>query len=376
VELADEFVANLSRPDRDVTTTPSGSHDRILWRCRVGHEWETIARQRGKLATQCPTCLSGLWTSRLEFEVAELIEVATGLSVTVGARLPRIDRASDDRVDLLVSDADVLVDLDPTRWHGSAKAIAGDSRKLDRLAGARYVRVRPRGLGPLSTERAGEMQQVMLSGDDESDPWIWAAAVIQALQAVSPGIHMETPSLRTRKSAQARADLRWRKLRSRPRERSLLSEHPSIAEQFVAAVGRPGPSPADLAPSSDDRVLWRCQDCGHEWEALVGNRTQLGTGCPPCSYRRGAKRMAMPRPGKSFADRHPNLVDSFLENETNPGKTPFDIKPSSIDKCRWTCRHCGQAWIATPHALNRRPESGCPPCGYARGAQKRRAPKT
>ena len=375
-ELVDEFVANLSRPDRDVATTPSGSHDRVLWRCGAGHEWETSARQRVKHATQCPTCLAGLWTSRLEFEVAELIEVATGLTVTVGARQARTDRASDECVDLLVSDIGLLVDLDPTRWHSVDKAIAGDARKLDRLAGLRYVRVRPRGLGLLPTGRAGREQQVVLAGDNERDPWNWALAVLEALKTFSPGIQVQTPSPRARIEAKARADLRWRELRSGPRKRSLLSEYPSIAEQFVAAVGRPSLTQADLAPSNDDRVLWRCPDCAHQWEARVANRTLLGTGCPPCSYRRGAARAAMPRQGQSLGDRHPELVEFFVENQTNPGKTLFDLKPNSIDMCKWKCPHCGRPWLAKPHALNRNPKSGCRPCGVERSAEKRRGPKS
>src|SRR5215212_1177714 len=45
-DFAPEFRRNLSRPDRDFRTTPSGSHNRISWRCKSGHEWETEARQR------------------------------------------------------------------------------------------------------------------------------------------------------------------------------------------------------------------------------------------------------------------------------------------------------------------------------------------
>jgi rubrerythrin len=375
VDLVDEFVENLSRPDRDVTTTPSGSHDRVLWRCRVGHEWETSARQRARHSTQCPTCLAGLWTSRLEFEVAEFVQVATGLPVTVGARRARTDRASDERVDLLVPDIGLLVDVDPTRWHSADKAVAGDARKLDRLAGERYVRIRPRRLGLLPSRRADENQQVVLSGDDETDPWNWALAVLEALKRFSPEIEVRTPSPSARIEAKARADLRWRQLRSGPRARSLLSEHPEIAQQFVSTVDRPGLTQADLAPSSDDRVLWRCPDCGHEWEARVGNRTLLGTGCPPCSYLRGSARAATPRPGQSFADRHPELVEYFVENHTNPGKTLFDVKPNSIDMCTWNCRYCGQPWITKPHALNRTPTSGCRPCGSKRSAEMRRGPK-
>ncbi len=371
-DLTAEFLLNLSRPDRDVTTTPSGSHDRIRWRCRAGHEWETSARQRVRHSTQCPVCLQGLWTSRHEFEVGELIALSTGLSVTVGARVPRTGSARDERIDLFVDDVDLLVDLDPTRWHSSLEAMKRDARKLSRLAGERYVRVRPRDLGLLRIASADLRQQVLLDEGAENDPWLWAAASLQALQHFAPGVRIQIPSPVDVAAALARADVRWRRLRSGARPRSLLSEHPHIAAQFVAAVGRPELTAADVAPAGNDRVRWRCRDCGHEWEARVGNRTLLGTGCPPCSYRRGAARGAVPPRGQSFGDRHPELVLSFIENLTHPGKTPFDLKPSSTDRCRWTCRYCRRPWVATPHALNRRPSSGCRECGWSRGAGNRR----
>lgn len=371
-DLTTEFVANLTRPDRDVRTTPSGSHDRILWRCRSGHEWETAARQRVKYTTQCPVCRHGLWTSRLEFEVGELVEVSSGMTVTVGARRPRTDRACDEHIDLLVAEADLLVDLDPTRWHKSPLAMDRDARKLDRLAGERYVRVRTRQLGLLPVERADPGQQVFLGETSELDPWVWASAVLQAVQHYSPGVRSRVPSPSERAAAQARADVRWRRLRSGARPRSLRSEHPQLAEQFVSAVGRPALSAGDLAPAGDDRIRWRCPECGHEWEARVANRTLGKTGCPSCSVRRGASLSAIPRPGRSFADLHPTSSSLFVENLTNPGRTPRDLKPNSVDRCRWMCRYCGRGWVATPHALNRRPSSGCRECGWRRGVEKRR----
>jgi len=370
-ELATDFVSNLSRPDRDFSTTPSGSHDRILWRCLRGHEWRTTARQRVRHGTQCPTCLMGLWTSRLEYEVAELVHLATGLTVTVGARLPRADRAVDERVDLRVEEMGLLVDLDPSRWHRLPDAIERDTRKLKRLTSKSYVRIRPRRLGLLATGEGDSTQQVLLSSDDEKDPWQWSLGILQALSVVHRELEIRQPDMRERAAARARADSRWRRLRSAPRRRSLQTEHPSLAAEFVEVVDREGITPVDLAPSGDDRVLWRCRLCGHEWEARVANRTVLGTGCPPCSYRRGGALAARPRPADSFADRHPGLVEQFLENETNPGKTLSDLKPNSIDSCRWTCPYCARPWIATPHARHQRPSAGCRACSYERASRTR-----
>lgn len=265
------------------------------------------------------------------------------------------------------------MDLDPARWHGSPDAVARDARKLSRLARERYVRVRPRHLGLLTVPAAEPRQQVLLPEADDRDPWSWASAVIGALHDFAPGVPTRVPSAVERRTALDQADVRWRRLRSGGRRRSLLSEHPRVAAQFVAAIGRPELSAADLAPAGDDRVRWRCPECGHQWEARVANRTLRGTGCPPCSSRRGAARGAAPRTGQSFADRHPELVPAFIENLSNPGRTPFDMKPSSTDRCRWICRYCRSPWVTTPQALNRHPSSaGCRPCGWRRSARKRR----
>jgi hypothetical protein len=372
-DLVHEFRKNLTRPDRDVYSTPSGSHDRILWRCRQGHDGETSARQRATHRTQCPTCLAGLWTSRLEYRVAALVEFSTGLEVRVGVRRKRIDRGITEHVDLLVVEADLLCDLDPTRWHQSESAVARDRRKLERFSGQRYVRVRPQGIGRLPTDRAQSDQKVLLPSTDESDPWEWASAVIRAVRAFLPEMDVRLPSPDDRASALAEADRRWRQLRAGSRTRSLLSEFPAVAEQLVRVVDHPDVTAADIAPCGDERAVWRCPACGHEWEARVANRTVQGTGCPPCSYRRGGPLAARPKPGRSFADEHPELVPYFRGDETNPGLTLFDLKPNSTDQCAWACPHCGRDWSARPQVLHRNAKGGCRACGYERSAQRRRA---
>ncbi|RBY89448.1 zinc-ribbon domain-containing protein [Blastococcus sp. TF02A-30] len=368
-QLAREFVRNVSRPDRDALTTPSGSNDRIVWRCGRGHEWETAARQRARYRTQCPACLAGVWSSRLEHQVAELVQLATGFRVEVGVRRPRADRASVEHVDLLVVDAGCLVDLDPSRWHRTPSARARDLRKLERLAGERYVRIRPRRLGRLPGVGARPEQQVVLTSDSERDPWLWAAAVIRALETFCVVPSSTPPAPSDREEALTRADRRWRRLGSGVRERSLLSVFPAIAAQLVEVAGRPELTAADLAPSGDERAVWRCPDCLHTWEARVANRTVAGTGCPPCSYERGASRGALALPGASFADKHPELVQFFVCDETRPGRTLSELKPSSTDRCRWRCPHRGRPWVTTPHALHRRPRSGCRTCSASRSTR-------
>ena len=41
--------------------------------------------------------------------------------------------------------------------------------------------------------------------------------------------------------------------------------------------------PENYLPKSGKKVWWKCQTCGHEWEAVIRNRTK-GHGCP--NYRK------------------------------------------------------------------------------------------
>lgn len=43
-----------------------------------------------------------------------------------------------------------------------------------------------------------------------------------------------------------------------------------------------GVSPETLRPGSGKKVWWKCPE-GHEWEAVIANRTKRGSGCPFCA---------------------------------------------------------------------------------------------
>lgn len=48
--------------------------------------------------------------------------------------------------------------------------------------------------------------------------------------------------------------------------------------------------PDKVFANSDKKVWWKCKKCGHEWEAIIGNRTR-GKGCPLCARRQHMKKV-------------------------------------------------------------------------------------
>lgn len=46
--------------------------------------------------------------------------------------------------------------------------------------------------------------------------------------------------------------------------------------------------PEEIMSSSNQKVWWICQKCGHEWEASINKRTTVNHGCPKCGIKKVA----------------------------------------------------------------------------------------
>jgi len=108
-------------------------------------------------------------------------------------------------------------------------------------------------------------------------------------------------------------------------------------------------NPEDVTPSSGKKVWWQCVK-GHEWEAVVNNRSR-GSGCPYCAGKKSAKETCLA------------VVKPKLAREWHPTKngslTPEDVTPGSGRKTWWQCRR-GHEWKAV--VASRSKGSGCPYC--------------
>ena len=80
-----------------------------------------------------------------------------------------------------------------------------------------------------------------------------------------------------------------------------------------------------------------------------------------------------PRPGHSFAEVHPELVDEwdFTANQEQ-GWSPETTTARSSRRVWWICRTCSHRWIATPN--NRSRGNGCQKCGVERRRKVRQKP--
>ena len=126
--------------------------------------------------------------------------------------------------------------------------------------------------------------------------------------------------------------------------------------------------PTEVTISSGKKVWWRCNVCGHEWQAVIGSRSK-GAGCPKC----GKKQQAITLNANLLAQ-----TGSLLENnpvvaaEWHPTKngdlSASQVLPNSSIKVWWLCKK-GHEWEAV--VSNRNQGTGCPQCKAAEGVQKR-----
>lgn len=353
--IADEFRENLSRPGLRIEELWPGSNAVCRWQCARGHEWLTTVASR-VAGAGCARC-SGRGQSRLEFEVAELLRISTGLTVLLDVRVQASGR--NWRIDLSLPELDLLIDLDPKHWH---RDVGRDQRKVDALAGHSYLRVRPMSL----PSPGGRICKVP---DDDFNPLTWATSLRPALEEV--GAKWRTLTDREHATALAAAAARWQDtMRGRP-VRSAYDAAPHLEEQFIENLTRPGITPGWLAPNSKDRCRW-IGTCGHEWTSSIASRAGRGTDCPTCARARTSsmsRARSFPGPKESLLDKYADVATQFVACLKQPSRRPADLRPSSNLVCRWRCPDCGIEFDASPAARIR--GRGCQRCSRVRGGEAR-----
>ncbi|MGH9011310.1 MAG: zinc-ribbon domain-containing protein [Acidimicrobiia bacterium] len=116
--------------------------------------------------------------------------------------------------------------------------------------------------------------------------------------------------------------------------------------------------PGVVTAKSNRRVWWRCAE-GHEWQAVVSDRTS-GTRCPYCAGTR-------PTPDRTLAARYPSLAAQW-HPDRNGALTPQTVSGKSNRRVWWHCPS-GHEWEAK--ICNRTRGDGCPYCSGKRPTPER-----
>jgi hypothetical protein len=131
---------------------------------------------------------------------------------------------------------------------------------------------------------------------------------------------------------------------------SLLALYPRLAREWHPTKNGTL-TPDQVTPGSDKRVWWQCKK-GHEWRAIIGNRTRKKYKCPYCVNHIVSKE-------NNLLARFPKLSRQW--HPTKNGKLkPDKVMPGTLRKVWWQCPN-GHSWQACVASRTGR-GTGCPHC--------------
>ncbi len=119
-------------------------------------------------------------------------------------------------------------------------------------------------------------------------------------------------------------------------------------------------TPAQVRPSSAQKVWWRCaKDPAHAWQTSIYHRTRNRSGCPYCAGRR----LTLSR---SLGKRFPELARQW--HPTKNGRlTPWEVAAHFKHQVWWKCDKApDHVWKASPTSRIKGVARGCPFCSSHR----------
>ncbi len=341
-ELAREWhpTKNGQLKPTDVT---SSSGIKVWWKCTKGHEWQsTVCNRAG--GRGCPKCSDMLRTSFPEQAIFYYIKQVFPDAVNGYKEI----FSSSMELDIFIPSLNVGIEYDGRVYHTDSKIQIRDSQKykICKEHGILLIRIREMSnyVPLLLCDRKIEIP-------DASDKYLnWAINNLcyHLGKIVMPDVRKD------RKEILAYLNLR---------NTSLASEYPIIASEWNYEANYPL-VPENFPPHSNEKVSWKCRECGCVWEASIGDRTRPdSTGCPECAKKRAAKVRIRNRIEKygSFAALYPELLQEW-DYKRNIGVSPESLSPSSGKKVWWKCHKCDYRWeAAIDHRVRGR---GCPYCTH------------
>ncbi|MFD9664334.1 zinc-ribbon domain-containing protein [Rhodococcus sp. NPDC059968] len=135
----------------------------------------------------------------------------------------------------------------------------------------------------------------------------------------------------------------------------LASQFPEVAAEWHPTRNK-DVTAAEIGAGSDKKVWW-LGHCGHEWDALVSNRTRVGQACPICA---GSRVLAG---FNDLASQFPQVAAEW--HPTKNGDLTADKISKGSNRDAWWLGPCGHEWSA---AVVSRTTVGtnCPTCAGKR----------
>lgn len=317
-----------------------GSHTKVWWRCKSGHNWQAPIFSRTSSKSGCPYC--------------------TGRKVFPGEK------------NLAVDHPDLLKEWHPTKNTevNPDELPSGTHRKVwwQCVKGHEWlaqVKSRVEGTGcPYCSNRKiipGE-NDLATTHPDLAAQWDSVKNAPLKPQDITAGSHRKVwwigecghewqAVILSRTTNQAGCPVCAGK-QIIPGENDLQSQFPQIAARWDKDKNG-DLTPESVSAYSNRKVWWRCEK-GHEYQSVIAHRTKNASGCPYCMGRKvlvGFNDLETLYP-KIAKEWHPTLNGALM---------PSMVTVNSHQKVWWQCED-GHVWKAVIYSRTSARKHGCPVC--------------
>ena len=109
----------------------------------------------------------------------------------------------------------------------------------------------------------------------------------------------------------------------------LQSRYPEVAKEWLQEKNDTI-TPTTITWGSNKKFWWKCSKCGHQWQAIVSDRTRGHNGCPACANKVFIKGF------NDLATKFPDIAKEWHPTK-NGDLTPSDVKYGDGKKVWWIC---------------------------------------
>lgn len=331
---------------------------KVWWLCQYGHEWQATPHDRATSKTGCPICNRRRQTSFPEQAVYYYIKKL--YPDTVNRFRDIFDNGME--LDIYVPSIRFAVEFDGATWHNTEEAHSKEKVKYDicRKNKITLIRVKEhtghewRDVADCTykiqkrknnKELQPIIQAILDSIDRRSNMWT-RKNPNQIHSSVTVDLNRDANEIREY-------------LTSIPN--SLAQQRPDLCLEWNTEKNG-NLKPEMFGINSNDRVWWRCSECGHEWQTAIIHRAgKRNSGCPECAKQKKGETFTKRRVAErgSLLEKNPALAAEWHPTK-NGSLTPADITEKRFANVWWECPKCGYEWEASPN--NRSKGSGCPCC--------------
>lgn len=325
-----------------------GSHEKIWWICKKGHEWKATINSRAK-GNGCPFCAKEKQCSLPEKVIYYYVQKYFKDALE-NVHLKEIHLKE---LDIFVPSLKLAVEYDGHNWHkNTERDFAKD--ELCKEAGIRLIRIRE---ANCPTYNSGSIK--IYCPDIHNNAYLLKDAIHTLFLKINELYNLKIkPKINIETDYSSFNEL----LVTGESNKSLARKFPEIAKEWNFERNK-GVTPNQISYASNKRVWWKCKN-GHEWLAVVGTRTgKHKNGCPYCSNKKVLKGY------NDLETLHPELAAEWHPTK-NGALEPSDVCGSggSHKKVWWICPS-GHEYIASLGSRIRL-HTGCNKCAINRRKNK------